>query len=160
MNKDLITELRLPRVKIPPKPIIGFIKENIKESWVEITEIIKFFINIQGYRQNIFAYMVPALLNLVIIRLSWIRKDNIIIKLITNTLIINSYGLTILINTTLILLKIKELTVTPFIILIKGARKYQKPLTVFKALLKDITKILRLKITRTPTEEIITGPVL
>ena len=31
VDKDLITELRLPRVKIPPKPIIGFIKENIKE---------------------------------------------------------------------------------------------------------------------------------
>ena len=31
INKDLITELRFPRIKIPPKPIIGFIKENIKE---------------------------------------------------------------------------------------------------------------------------------
>ena len=28
MDKDLITELRLPRVKIPLKPITGFIKEN------------------------------------------------------------------------------------------------------------------------------------
>ena len=46
MDKDLITELRLPRVKIPPKPIIGFIKENTKEPWVEITEIAKFFIDI------------------------------------------------------------------------------------------------------------------
>ena len=32
VNKDFITELRLPRVKIPPKPITGFIKENTKES--------------------------------------------------------------------------------------------------------------------------------
>ena len=31
MDKDLITKLRLPRVKIPLKPIIKFIKENIKE---------------------------------------------------------------------------------------------------------------------------------
>ena len=31
VNKDLSTELRLPRVKIPFKPITGFIKENIKE---------------------------------------------------------------------------------------------------------------------------------
>ena len=31
MNKDLITELWLPRVKIPPKPITDSIKENIKE---------------------------------------------------------------------------------------------------------------------------------
>ena len=31
VDKDLITELRLPRVKIPPKPTTGFIKENIKE---------------------------------------------------------------------------------------------------------------------------------
>ena len=46
MDKDFITELRLPRVKIPLKSIIGFIKENIKESWVEIMEIVKFFINI------------------------------------------------------------------------------------------------------------------
>ena len=46
MDKDFITELRFPRVKIPPKPIIGFIKENTKEPWVEITEIIKFFIDI------------------------------------------------------------------------------------------------------------------
>ena len=40
----------------------------------------------------------------------------------------------------------------PFAILIKGARKYQKPLTVFKILLKDITKILHPKVTRTPME--------
>ena len=31
MDKDFITELRFPRVKIPPKPITGFIKENTKE---------------------------------------------------------------------------------------------------------------------------------
>ena len=31
LDKDLVMELRLPRVKIPPKLIIGFIKENIKE---------------------------------------------------------------------------------------------------------------------------------
>ena len=46
VDKNLIMELRLPRVKIPFKPIIRFIKENIKELWVEIIEIIKFFINI------------------------------------------------------------------------------------------------------------------
>ena len=46
MDKDFITELRLPRVKIPPKLIIGFIKENIKEPWVEIIKIAKFFIDI------------------------------------------------------------------------------------------------------------------
>ena len=32
VDKDFITELRLPRVKIPPKLITGFIKENTKES--------------------------------------------------------------------------------------------------------------------------------
>ena len=46
VNKDLIIKLRLPRIKIPPKPITGFIKKNTKEPWVEITEIVKFFINI------------------------------------------------------------------------------------------------------------------
>ena len=56
VNKSLITELRLPRVKILPKPITNLVKENIKEPWVEITEIIKFSIDIQGYWQNIFIY--------------------------------------------------------------------------------------------------------
>ena len=46
VDKDFITELRFPRVKIPPKPIIGFIKKNTKEPWVKITEIAKFFIDI------------------------------------------------------------------------------------------------------------------
>ena len=46
MDKDFITELRFPCVKIPLKPIIGFIKENTKEPRVEIIEIIKFFMNI------------------------------------------------------------------------------------------------------------------
>ena len=90
--------------------------------------------------------MVPALLNLIIIGLLWKKEDNIIIRLATNILIINSYGLTILIKIIPILLKIKELMAAPFIILVKRARKRQKPLTVFKALLKDITKVLRLKI--------------
>ena len=31
MDKDLITELRFPRVKILLKPITSFIKKNIKE---------------------------------------------------------------------------------------------------------------------------------
>ena len=31
VNKNLIIELRLPHIKIPLKPIISFIKENIKE---------------------------------------------------------------------------------------------------------------------------------
>ena len=88
----------------------------------------------------------------MIIELLWIKENNIIIKPVTDTLIINSYGLTILIKIILILLKIKELTVTPFIILVKGARKCQKPFTVFKVSLKDITKILRLKIIRILTE--------
>ena len=69
VDKDLVTKLRLPRVKIPPKPITGFVKENTKEPKVEITKIAKFSINIQGYRRNIFAYVIPALLNLVIIGL-------------------------------------------------------------------------------------------
>ena len=69
VDKDLVTELRFPRIKIPPKPITGFVKENTKEPWVEITEIAKFSIDIQGYWQNIFAYMVPALLNPVIMGL-------------------------------------------------------------------------------------------
>ena len=96
--------------------------------------------------------MVPALSNLVIMGLLWIREDDIIIKLATNTLIINSYGLTISIKIMPVLLEIRELTAAPFTILIKGARKCQKPLTVFKVSLKDITKVLRLKITRIPTE--------
>ena len=50
MDKDFITELRLPRIKIPPKPVTGFIKENTKEPGVEITEIVKFSIDIQGYK--------------------------------------------------------------------------------------------------------------
>ena len=32
MNKNLIIELRLSRIKIPRKLITGFTKENIKES--------------------------------------------------------------------------------------------------------------------------------
>ena len=94
----------------------------------------------------------PALLNPVIIGLLWIKEDNVIIKLIINTLIINSYGLKILIKIILILLEIKELMVTPVIILVKGAKKCQKPFIVFKVLLKDITKVLYPKIIRIPTE--------
>ena len=68
MDKNLIIKLRFPRVKIPLKSIINFVKENTKEPGVEIIKIAKFSINIQGYRQNIFAYMVLILLNLIIIR--------------------------------------------------------------------------------------------
>ena len=62
-------KLQFPRIKIPLKPITGFIEENTKEPWVEIIKIIKFSIDIQGYRRNIFAYIVPVLSNPVIIRL-------------------------------------------------------------------------------------------
>ena len=56
--------------------------------------------------------------------LLWIREDDIIIRPITDTLIINSYGLTISTKITPVLSEIKELMATPFIILVKGARKY------------------------------------
>ena len=46
MDKDLMIKLQLPRVKIPPKLITGFIKENTKKHGVEITEIVKFSIDI------------------------------------------------------------------------------------------------------------------
>ena len=123
VDKNLIIELRLPRIKIPPKPIIGFIKENIKEPRVEITKITKFSIDIQGYKRNIFTYMVPVLLNPVIIRLLWIKEDNVIIKPIMNTLTINSYGLIISTREILISSKIKELITALFATLIKRARK-------------------------------------
>ena len=46
VDKNFITELWLPRVKIPLKPIICLIKENIKEPRVEITKIAKCSIDI------------------------------------------------------------------------------------------------------------------
>ena len=46
MDKDFIIKLRFPRIKIPPKPIISFIKENTKEPGVKIIEIVKFSIDI------------------------------------------------------------------------------------------------------------------
>ena len=46
INKDFIIELRLLYIKIPPKPITWFIKENTKEPWVKITKITKFSIDI------------------------------------------------------------------------------------------------------------------
>ena len=67
--------------------------------------------------------MVPVLLNLIIMGLLWIKKDDIIIKPVTNILIINSYGLMILIKIIPVLLEIKELMAAPFIILVKRARK-------------------------------------
>ena len=67
--------------------------------------------------------MVPALLNLVIMGLLWIREDDIIIKPIIDTLIINSYGLIISIKIILVLSEIKELMAAPFAILVKRARK-------------------------------------
>ena len=80
------------------------------------------------------------------------RKNNIIIRLITNTLITNSYGLIISIKITPISSKIRELMATPFAILVKRAKKRQKPLTVFKISLKDITKVLYPKVIRTLME--------
>ena len=71
-----------------------------------------------------------------------------IIRPVTNTLIINSYGLIISTKEILILLKIKELMVMPFAILIKGARKCQKPFIMFKVLLENIIKVLRFKINK------------
>ena len=119
---------------------------------MEITEIIKFSIDIQRYRRNIFAYVVTALLNLIIMGLPWIREDNVIIRPATDTIIINSYGLTISIKTIPVSLKIKELTAALLTILVKRARKRKKPLTVFKTSLKDIIKVLCPRVLKTPAE--------
>ena len=96
--------------------------------------------------------MVPTLLNPIIMGLPWIKKNNVIIKPATNILIINSYGLIILIKIILVLSEIKELMATPFTILVKGAKKCQKPLTVLKISLKNITKTLYLKAIKIPAE--------
>ena len=47
--QGLVTESWFQRVKFLLKPIIRFVKENIKKPWVEITEISKFFMDIYGY---------------------------------------------------------------------------------------------------------------
>ena len=94
----------------------------------------------------------PALLNPVIMGLPWIREDNIIIKPIINTLIINSYGLIVLTKIILISSEIRELMAAPFVTLVKGARKCQKPLIIFKVLLKDIINALYPKVIRIPAE--------
>ena len=67
--------------------------------------------------------MVLTLLNLIIIRLLWIKEDNIIIESAPNILIISSYGLKISIKIIPVFLKIKESIAAPFIILIKRAKK-------------------------------------
>ena len=51
------------------------------------------------------------------------REDDVIIKLIIDIIIINSYGFIILIKVIPVSLKIKELTAVLFTILMKGARK-------------------------------------
>ena len=51
------------------------------------------------------------------------RENDVIIRPATDTLIINSYGLTISIKIIPVSLEIKELTVAPFVTLVKGARK-------------------------------------
>ena len=53
---------------------------------------------------------------------------------------------------TLISLEIRELTAALCTILVKEARKRRKLVTVLKILIENITKILRLKIIKTPTE--------
>ena len=55
--------------------------------------------------------------------LLWMREDDIIIRPVNNTLIINSYGLTILTKEIPVSLEIKELIVAPFATLIKGVKK-------------------------------------
>ena len=80
------------------------------------------------------------------------RENDVIIRLATDILIINSYGLTILTKIIPVFLEIKELIAALFIILVKRARKCQKPFTVCKVLLKDITKALHPEIIRTLTE--------
>ena len=52
------------------------------------------------------------------------REDNMIIKPATDILITNSYGLIISIKIKLVSSEIKKLIAAPFIILVKGARKY------------------------------------
>ena len=69
-----------------------------------------------------------------------------IIRPVTDTLTINSYRLMILTKEILISLEIKELLTALFTTLVKGVKKRKKLITVFKVLLKDITKVLRLKI--------------
>ena len=64
-----------------------------------------------------------TLLHLIIIGLLWIKEDDVIIRFITDIVIINSYSLMISIKIILISLEIKELMAAPFIILVKGARK-------------------------------------
>ena len=56
MDKDFITELRFLHIKILRKPILGFIKENIKELWVEITEIRNFSLIFQDISE-IYSFM-------------------------------------------------------------------------------------------------------
>ena len=66
------------------------------------------------------------------------KKDNVIIRPITNTFIINFYSLTILIKEIPVSLETRKLIAVPFIILIKGVRKRQNHFVIFKVSLEDM----------------------
>ena len=82
---------------------------------MEIIKITEFTIDILRYKRNIFTRVVPALFNPVIIRIPYIKKNNIIIKPAINTLIIKSYDLTILIQITPVLLNVEIWCLTVYL---------------------------------------------
>ena len=65
----------------------------------------------------------PALLNLVIIGLLWIREDNVIIRPVIDILIINFLRFNDFDKNNTSIIGDKGIMAAPFIILVKGARK-------------------------------------
>jgi hypothetical protein len=133
----------LQRIPIAPRPIVGFNDSTNSR----ITEVARMEIDLDGYREDAFFYVVPSLVSYdIILGLPWMRKNDVRLSPKKACLYIGPFNLRVL-NT----LKEERTTMDHGLVsaaaftLLVHRQKKQKNIQVFSASMADIEKALTVK---------------
>ena len=142
INAHFASRHGLQRIPITPRPIIGFSTD--VES--EITNVVKLEIDLDGYKEDIFLYVVPHMSYDMILGLPWMKKNDVQISPRKECLYIGPSSLRILNMQREQRTKMDHALVSAAAFsLLSRHRKKGKRVEVFAASLADIDKALAVK---------------
>ena len=146
INSRLASKQSFERIPITPRPISGF-SPSVRS---QITEVAKLEVDLDGYKEEAFFYIVPNLAYDIILGLPWMKRNNVRLAAKQDTLTLDAGDLKVqnALRGARTSLDCQMISAAAFSLL-AHQRKRKKGSQVFSATMADIEKALAIK---TPTD--------
>lgn len=142
ISRRFATQNSLQRISITPRPINGFSTDVASE----ITDVAKMEIDLDGYKEETFFYIVPNMSYDMILGLPWMKKNHVRVSPRNECLYIGSPGLRIpnVRQERQRTIDLRAISAAAFSMVVRRQQK-RKDIDVFAASLADIEKALSVK---------------